>query len=71
MPNNPQERLQDVKFNDEYNKHNKAYYEFEIGSNGSWGECCSLGYAELGQNHFCPAKPGLRITVQDDTYYQL
>ena len=62
-PNNPQERLQDVKFNDEYNKHNKAYYEFEIGSNGSWGECGSLGYAELGQNHFCPAKPGLRITV--------
>ena len=26
MPNNPQERLQNIKFNDGYNKHIKAYY---------------------------------------------
>jgi len=29
----------------------KPITEFEIGSNGSWGECGSLGYAELGQKY--------------------
>lgn len=51
MPNNPQERMKNIKFNDEYNKHIKAYYDYEVGPNNSWGESGSIGYAELGQKY--------------------